>query len=155
MEFLNNRCKVKYCRFSTYHTTREHICGFCGEKGHGQIECDNMELIEELKKYYDDVIEEDERCNLYKCEFSKYHKIEGHKCEACFILGHSKYNCPNRTIYINCPLCRKPNRIKASQKKVVGIDIECSICMDNKIEIFFKDCGHVPICFECFHRCNY
>jgi len=100
------------------------------------------------------MIDEDERCNLYNCQSYQFHKIEGHKCESCFTLGHSKYNCPNRTIYMNCPLCRKPNKIKASQKKVVGIDIECCICMDRHIEIFFKDCGHIPICFQCFHQNN-
>jgi hypothetical protein len=151
---MNNTCMVKECRWKHTHTTIEHICGICGDKGHGQLECGNNELIDELKKYYNDMIDEDERCNLYNCKLNQHHKTESHKCESCFTYGHSQYNCPNRIIYMNCPLCRKPNKIKTSQKKVIGIDIDCCICMDRKIEIFFKDCGHIPMCFQCFHQYN-
>lgn len=35
-------CKVKYCRFSAFHTTKSHQCGGCGHFGHGQMECGNM-----------------------------------------------------------------------------------------------------------------
>ena len=34
-------CRVIGCRFKGTHTWQDHICGTCGEKGHGQIECGN------------------------------------------------------------------------------------------------------------------
>ena len=43
-------CKVKNCRFPLTHVTSEHKCGICNNKGHGQLECNNIKLIQKLEK---------------------------------------------------------------------------------------------------------
>ena len=42
-------CKVKNCNFKYSHVTSGHKCGTCGEYGHGQLECGNIQMINELK----------------------------------------------------------------------------------------------------------
>jgi len=150
METNINYCKVRGCRYKLTHTTRGHICGTCGNMGHGQYECNNYDEKERLKEYYNDVIDISKRCNLLKCNSNIFHTIEAHNCEYCGIRGHSIYNCPNREILIKCPMCRIENKINGNQKKIVGINIECCICMNKNVEIFFPVCGHVCICNDCY-----
>jgi len=147
-----NFCKVKYCRYINSHTTRNHKCGTCSELGHGQYECRNNAEKLKLREFFNDVIDPNERCELYKCPSKIFHKTIAHHCEHCNTLGHNLYNCPTKIITINCPLCRQLNKIKANQKKIIGLDNECCICYDNKIEVYFPNCGHVCICNECFYK---
>ena len=53
---------------------------------------------------------------------------------------------------VKCPLCRTQNHISIDQKKVSGIDVKCSICMDHNVQIFLPDCGHICLCEECFNK---
>lgn len=145
----NNKCKVKNCRFHTSHTTRSHICGICNNLGHGQYECFDYEKKEQLKEHFNDIIDPEQRCK-YNCDLKLFHKTDAHRCEFCFHYGHSTNDCPNKIISVKCPICRTNNTIKASQHKIIGIDIECCICLNNKIEIFFPDCGHICLCYDCF-----
>ena len=109
-------------------------------------------IIIQLKEYFNDVIDPEEQCTLYKCPLPLFHKTIAHNCEYCNGYNHNLYNCPNKTINMKCPICRQNNTIKGNQTKIVGLDNECCICMDKKIEIYFPQCGHVCICSECFYK---
>jgi len=52
---------------------------------------------------------------------------------------------------IKCPLCRKDNSISKSQNKIVGCDIECSVCFE-KADMFLPQCGHINICLDCIKK---
>ena len=49
-------CKVNYCRYPDKHTTFGHRCGKCGGYGHGQMECGNDELMEDLRNYRNEIL---------------------------------------------------------------------------------------------------
>lgn len=144
-----NYCKVKECRYKFSHTTRSHICGICKETGHGQLECYNYQEKEVLKNYHNDLINPIDRCSIDDCNLRLFHKTEAHLCDYCNNYGHSSHLCPNRIITVNCPICRTLNNIKANQKKVIGIDVNCCICMENAVQIFLPNCGHLCFCYDC------
>jgi hypothetical protein len=149
---MENICKVSQCRFKFSHTTRGHKCGICHNYGHGQLECGSIYMIEELKKYWNDTLDENERCSLSDCNDNCYHKTIAHPCNTCTSLGHSYQSCPNNNQKktLNCPICRTSNTIKIQQKRIRGLEETCCICMDKKVEIFLEECGHVCICYDCF-----
>ena len=148
---MNIYCKASNCRFNTTHTTRAHKCGNCNEYGHGQLECYSISSKENLKKYWNDIIDQNERCTIEGCN-NYYHKTIAHPCNICQDYGHNTDNCPNdnRTKTLNCPICRTLNTIKIKQKKIKGLEETCCICIDNKVEVFLQECGHVCICYDCF-----
>lgn len=49
---------------------------------------------------------------------------------------------------IICPTCRKENTVKKNQKKIIGSELECVVCLE-KANIFLPDCGHINICLDC------
>jgi hypothetical protein len=53
---------------------------------------------------------------------------------------------------VTCPLCRKVSQIGTQQPKVCGIDVKCSVCLDNNVQIFLPSCGHVCLCDDCFQK---
>jgi hypothetical protein len=150
MQTNTNYCKAKGCRYINTHTTRDHVCGTCKDKGHGQYECKNSQMILQLLQHHNDMIDPANRCDLYKCPTALFHIKEAHHCEHCNNRGHNIHNCPNRIVSIVCPICREQNRIKGDQKKITGIDNECCICFDKKIAVYFPNCGHVCVCFDCY-----
>ena len=38
-------CKVLKCKFPSSHVTLGHKCGRCNKYGHGEIECNKLEMI--------------------------------------------------------------------------------------------------------------
>lgn len=84
-------CKVKYCRFSSFHTTKSHQCGCCGEFGHGQMECGNISKIDTLKQYFHEELSEDKWCEFDYCEHRKYHTTSSHYCKFCS-MSHRNIN---------------------------------------------------------------
>ena len=76
-------CKVKYCRFSDFHTTKSHQCGWCGKFGHGQMECGNTELTHDLQQHFHEELPEDKWCEFDYCEHRKYHTTQSHYCKFC------------------------------------------------------------------------
>lgn len=44
-------CEVYGCRWSSHHTTKEHTCGQCHKKGHGQRGCPELNHGITLVKY--------------------------------------------------------------------------------------------------------
>ena len=149
---MNVYCKVQECRFKTSHTTKGHKCGKCHNYGHGQLECDYPELKERLREYWNEEMLENDKCNFINCSYRIYHKTSSHLCNICLRFGHNIDNCPRRKKIVRCPICRIDNEIKVEQIKIRGLEEECCICLENKVEVYFKKCGHVCICYDCFIR---
>lgn len=84
-------CKVKNCRYSTFHTTQRHRCGLCKHLGHGQMECNDIGLKNNLKQSINTV---DIPCTVIDCVDNTTHTTEGHDCLYCKSRkGHLKH-CP-------------------------------------------------------------
>ncbi len=149
---MDINCKVIHCRYNNLHTTKGHKCGKCNNYGHGQLECNMLLLRERLRKYWHEEIKENERCNFINCNYRNYHKTLGHECIICYEFGHISDNCEKKTKIIKCPICRTDNNIRIKQKKIKGLNDECCICMENKVEVYLDICGHVCICYECFTK---
>lgn len=58
-------CKVKGCRFPHSHTTKSHLCSKCKNFGHGQIECNNYHMKENLKKFFNDKLPSHLCCTFF------------------------------------------------------------------------------------------
>jgi hypothetical protein len=85
-------CKVEYCRFQKSHTTKYHSCGTCNQKGHGQVECGNLELINALTIYDNDTLDISEQCTILNCPDKTTHTNESHICLKCG-RRHSELEC--------------------------------------------------------------
>lgn len=144
-------CKVYDCRYKTTHTTKGHKCGKCKKFGHGIVECGKNNNINNLLRYFNDIITEDLQCTYENCMTKDTHTNEGHHCDNCGDRLHSLNDCIKEKI-IKCPICRIENIIKYNQKKITGLEEKCSICFDNNIEIYFPNCGHTCICFNCLQK---
>ena len=91
-------CKVKNCRFKSKHTTFGHRCGKCNKYGHGQAECGNQLLIDDLLKYKDDKLPVQLQCTHRGCKRKWSHVSEGHFCHKCYKNHHSS-ECVIQSIY--------------------------------------------------------
>jgi hypothetical protein len=152
-------CKVKNCRFPDYHVTRGHICGKCHEPAHGQIECRSAHAKELLKEFINDEIPLAEQCNIPLCDYKKFHTTEGHQCKNCRKPhAEDSMDCIHNKIVtshvVDCPTCRTENKIKIGQKKMFGLEQTCVVCLDNPIEVYFPQCGHSCVCYNCFDKLN-
>mgnify|MGYP003687529741 FL=1 len=86
-------CRVAYCNFSRTHTTKSHICGTCGESGHGQIECSNQHKKNALKLFWSEELSPMDHCEICKDssrlqgpaddERASFHTTESHHCSKC------------------------------------------------------------------------
>ena len=78
-------CKVACCRFPDSHTTQSHRCGYCGQYGHGQIECGNQSKINALKEFYSDILPEHKWCTHCPTHSfaKKKHTSHAHNCHKC------------------------------------------------------------------------
>ena len=146
-------CKIKKCRFPTHHTSIGHLCGSCNNFGHGIIECNNNYL--QLDNYTD-IIPLENQCMFSGCKNKQYHTTQGHHCYQCLDRLHSAETCPTIIVDIklDCPICRTENIIKSNQNIIKGLTDQCSICLENIVEIYFPKCGHVCICNKCINKLN-
>jgi hypothetical protein len=156
-----NYCKVSQCKFPFSHTTKGHNCNKCKLYGHGILECNNINLINNLEKYYSEKIYDP--CTFNGCKNTDYHNNQSHHCNYCYGKLHSRNTCLlfNNKLLLNnknplddnyniiCPLCKCNNIINKKQSKLYGNNEQCIICMGNNIDVFFPDCGHACICFKC------
>ena len=53
--------------------------------------------------------------------------------------------------YIECPLCRTVNP-ESSISVAYGLEMQCSICLTNNVDLFFQVCGHACVCHECMEH---
>uniref|UniRef100_A0A6C0IXM2 RING-type domain-containing protein n=1 Tax=viral metagenome TaxID=1070528 RepID=A0A6C0IXM2_9ZZZZ len=151
-------CKVKYCRFSNYHITLGHRCGKCKQYGHGQVECNNLSLKNELwEESKEDFLEEKDYCKIKDCEHKKTHKTKSHECSICFSKNHSKLNCdknPENNIKLECPLCLTSNNVSLIDNLIYGLEEKCKACMMNPVEILLPQCKHAVLCKDCCKEIN-
>jgi len=147
---MDKYCKVRNCYNPYIHVTRGHKCELCKEAGHGQFECRFPSLKQRLENHWYDIMKYNDKCNIANCEYRHFHKTEGHPCPNCQSVGHTLEDCLNRYKSLKCPICRTDNQIDVMQTKISGLSDECCICMDNKVEIYLKECGHVCLCSNCF-----
>lgn len=213
-------CRVKGCRFAWSHLTCAHLCGTCGQKGHGQVECGKESLMARLRNISTlDTLPYHIHCHVQSCPDRSTHCISAHVCHVCHGL-HAETDCtverprgrlnirvrdrssspsqgsrsrphlssspfpenlpvprqisprpldnvapetPQMPIVpqlfiVNCPICRKANRIPSDQTRVSGVENRCVICWDKNSEIFMPTCGHVCLCYECIetlHQANH
>jgi hypothetical protein len=138
-------CKVKGCRFNSYHITRFHQCGKCKETGHGMIECGDNELCKNLVKYYNDNIAKP--CKSIFCDDRHTHTTEGHICLFCNknTSNHLRY-CPKdnsvgKELEDNS-LIEKYNYLKNGEYSVDYAGMGCSNYIrrnifSNKLELIF------------------
>lgn len=148
----NKYCKVYACRFSESHVTRGHCCGKCQKYGHGSFECNKTDYRKDLIKYFNDELPNEIKCKFGGCKYYKYHTTEAHHCENCMGRLHSKETCPetlDKPIKVKCPICKQDNIINKNQQKIYGVSDICSVCMENKVSVFFPNCGHVCVCNQC------
>lgn len=77
-------CKVKNCRYPHSHVTKNHLCSKCNKYGHGQMECNNQQLKDELKKYFNETLPKHLHCTFNGCTHAKFHSNLAHHCSKCF-----------------------------------------------------------------------
>ena len=105
-------CKSRHCRYPNTHTTSSHKCGTCNKFGHGQVECSNQNLINNLLKFQNDTLGMSQRCDVLNCSSPDTHNSTAHHCLKCGF-RHSENNCiiqsldihigrlPDDEIYLN------------------------------------------------------
>jgi hypothetical protein len=77
-------CQVNGCRFSDSHLTKAHKCGNCGKFGHGQNECGNFYMSENLKHISKGIqFPSDMKCTSAYCPASYSHSSNAHYCSQC------------------------------------------------------------------------
>ena len=100
-------CIVQGCRFPSTHLTKSHKCGKCGKFGHGQIECSNSFLIEQLNFQSNTIkLPRELYCESLYCPCSWSHTSESHYCLQCEE-RHIETKCPSR-----CDIMCEPSEIQ-------------------------------------------
>ena len=90
-------CRVRNCRHPESHTTVAHRCGTCGAFGHGQMECQSIDLRENLRRFHGDRINFLRRCTVPNCPNPDTHATTSHHCTRCNQL-HQEDNCIIQTL---------------------------------------------------------
>lgn len=154
-------CEVKNCRYNDTHTTIGHKCGKCKHHGHGERECNNYYLKKNLEQFFLTKLPNEIQCKFSGCKYKEYHTSDAHQCSSCNKFYHSKETCSKNSnieseikIKIICPICKKINEYSSNQIKIYGSEEICCVCLSNKIEVFFPNCGHACICLECSNNLN-
>ena len=148
-------CKVSCCRFNSTHVTGGHKCGTCGQYGHGQIECRNSELKQNLKEFERDKLPDYLQCKISNCKFKWSHTVSAHHCSNCNGREHSKDNCPKAAMNVNCPICKTTNKVSReilNNTQQFASDTDCCVCMVNIANVYFQSCNHVCICSTCCQK---
>ena len=141
-------CKATHCRYKTFHVTSAHRCGKCKLYGHGVVECGDNDKISTLSlstKY--DRLNPIDYCQILNCKYKWSHKTESHECKYCSNKKHASLNCTlniknKKNLVIECPVCRKSNKINIKNDIVYGLEEKCKACTMNSIEIILPECKH-------------
>lgn len=174
-------CRVAYCRYRYTHVTKGHKCGRCGEYAHGDAECYYPFRKADLSQYYDEILPENLYCTVTDCSEKMLHTTQAHHCPICKNREtHTQTDCPqrqttpllrlaqpaqpaqlaqasqpaqldNKVYNVKCPICRVENTL-VNPRKIYGLNDECCICYDNKVDVLFPTCYHCCICFECLEK---
>jgi hypothetical protein len=55
-------------------------------------------------------------------------------------------------VSLMCPICRTSNRYSLDQKKIMGSEDKCSVCLESQVEVYLPMCGHSCLCQKCAAR---
>ena len=148
---MPKHCRVRGCRFPHSHVTGGHVCGSCGQRGHGVQECGKESLIERLYDYFGNDMVED-HCTVEGCDDPHTHSTSGHHCKRCNVRTTDSTCC--NTILENCvcPICRCENHFVNLSRKVYAQGSECVVCFNEGPLVLFDTCGHVCVCSDCARR---
>ena len=172
---IQKYCKVKGCRFPSFHTTIAHRCGNCNSYGHGQIECRNDILKRKLFVFLEDSMPEHLYCTFPNCTYPWSHSSASHHCFRCGKRGtHSAKDCYikyknkkqqfNNNFFLNKNSIKKENiKNKENNNDNITIYKKCPICRESSninmnVKIFTGlDC---IICMEdnkkvIFNKCKH
>lgn len=141
-------CKVRRCRHPASHTTSGHVCGTCGLKGHGQMECGSERGKKKLETHLTDVLPRSVQCSVPTCTCRHDHTTDAHVCPVCLTRGGA-CDCAQEPLRRRCPTCRQFGVVCTSRVLFTGSD--CVVCMQTRPLLAFE-CGHVMVCEECCHR---
>lgn len=142
-------CRVSGCRFANTHVTRAHLCGTCGQFGHGQVECGNVQAISDLgNKQGWQYLPPDQVCDVPHCKSPHTHLRCAHVCTKCKVRGQS---CECETwVTVKCPSC---NAMASANLQVeVFTASDCIVCFDSKPLVVFAPCKHANVCAVCARR---
>ena len=167
LKYKMSYCKVQCCRFSGSHITAIHVCGACGEKGHGVIECGESSDLERLEaKEKPNHVDDEDICVVPDCPTYWQHTSECHYCSNCGD-RHGEEKCDK--IYcqscdekhsgeckldfiIDCPICKVENTVNIKDQRLFGITTECNVCYDKEVEIGLPECKHACLCRQCVRK---
>tara|TARA_B100000767_G_scaffold68867_1_gene65450 strand:+ start:93 stop:914 length:822 start_codon:yes stop_codon:yes gene_type:complete len=76
-------CQVMNCRHKETHTTHYHTCGSCDCRGHGQMECGNINMIHKLENFKNDKLHLSKWCKVPGCDEQSTHSSISHICKKC------------------------------------------------------------------------
>lgn len=80
-----NYCKVDNCVNPEVHVTSGHKCEQCGNYGHGKLECENIEKINNLKSnFYHERLPKNKWCLVHGCKHFWQHTSSYHYCGEFF-----------------------------------------------------------------------
>ena len=91
MSIIRN-CQVMNCRHTETHTTHYHRCGSCVCRGHGQMECGNINMIHKLENFKNDKLHLSKWCKVPGCYEPSTHTSGSHICYKCN-RRHSEEDC--------------------------------------------------------------
>lgn len=141
-------CEVLQCRYADTHVTKGHRCGICHRYGHGQIECRNSVLKNNLQQHLNTHLPINMQCTVDYCAYKAFHTTRGHYCNVCHVF-YDKCKC-NATQF-KCPFCRADvNFFDRDRCKLHGLTEKCAICLTNSIDTRLP-CGHV-LCVKCIEQ---
>lgn len=158
-----SRCAVRGCRFRHTHQTRAHRCGTCGDFGHGQLECSNPALRDELRSVVARERSVPTRhtgyaCTVCGCRAPHTHDSTAHFCTTCTQRGTCL--CPPPVVRapatidltndstVVCPHCRQTCTIG----EVVFTDAACCVCLEDVPLVVLQPCRHARVCEACARR---
>ena len=153
-------CAVRNCRFPGSHLTCAHKCGTCQEYGHGQMECNSIQMRSALSQAAQHItLPSFMHCNAVNCSNRASHTVDAHHCETC---GSRSTTCcvdsvvhnnqPYRAILVDvqCPTCKTSSDVHMDRP--VFTDADCVICFDSGPCVMFEGCRHANICTNCASR---
>lgn len=146
-------CQVFGCRFPSTHLTFYHKCGNCNIYGHGQYECRNENLKQQLYTTFMDknqTISSYDHCSIETCKFPWSHSTIAHHCQLCGKNGHDKTTQCEYIIYKKCPICKIDSHVNLNNLSYN--DSNCCICLTNdEQKVVFETCKHGHVCKNCIN----
>ena len=135
-------CIVGGCTSAHTHITRAHMCGRCGIRGHGVMECGNEMAVRRLRdstRHHH--ISAGNRCTVPGCRHPTDHMAEWHRATT------TQPRLPTLSIARFCPMCRA--QVAYHHTIYIPGEIHCVVCMQCPITILFWPCKHACVCDAC------